>query len=114
MAFFTVNGTPIPCSPDGSSSSEVEETGSRERMFDATMMEAIRARKLTVALASTLATRAIAEGYKAALLAVPPIPCNGELFNNVATNCFIRYQGMSWMNTASGLRWRVRFIVYEA
>lgn len=114
MSFLTVGGTTIPCAPDGGTSSEVEETGSRERMFDASMLETIRARKLNVPLASTLVTRAVAETYKTALIAVPPIACNGELFNNVSTNCFIKYRGMSWQNTASGLRWRVLFTLYEA
>lgn len=112
MPFLTVGGTTIPISEDGFSF-DVVETGSREPMFDASMMETIRARKVVAQCASIWVTRAVAETYRTALIATPPITCTGDLFNGVSTSCFIKYRGLAARGTGSGTRWRVLFTVYE-
>lgn len=113
MPFLTLGGNTIPIASDGVSH-EVEETGSRARMFDASMLETVRARKLKVGLVTPPVPRATAETYRGYLVATPPIVGNGDLFNNVATNCYVQYEGMTPVAVPGGARWRVRFTVYEA
>ena len=113
MPFLTVGATTIPISEDGFSY-EIVETGSREPMFDASMMETIRARKVVAQCASTWATRAVTETYKAALIATPPIAVTGDLFNGVSTSCFFKVRGLDARGSGSGAKWRVLFTVYEA
>lgn len=114
MPFVQVGSTVIPIAQSGGAAIDVDEVGGRERMLDASMVERVQARKQTIALVSKPVARATAETYKTALLATPPIACTGDLFNNVSTNCFVKYQGMTALATASSVLWHVRFTLYEA
>ncbi|HEX6025720.1 MAG TPA: hypothetical protein VFZ00_27255 [Solirubrobacter sp.] len=113
MPTLVVGGTEIPLAQDGLSETP-EEIGERVRMFDASMLEAIRARKTTRDCLTTLVPRATAESYRAALLASPPISCTGDAFNNVPTNCFAKVKALTPVKTQSGLRWRLAFTLFEA
>lgn len=113
MANITVGATAIPLAADGFSVS-YQDIGSQERMFDASMLETVRARKQVFACHTPLVTRAAADSYIAALRASPPLGCGGDALNNVSTNCFAKVDGLTPVPTASGLKWRLSFTLSEA
>lgn len=113
MATLVVGSTTIPLAQDGLSVT-YEETGSRVRMFDASMVETVRARKQILACRTSLVSRATAETFRSALLASPPISCSGDAFNNVTTNCFAKVESLAPVQTTSGLKWRLAFTLSEA
>ena len=114
MATLTVNGNTIPLAADGGLSSTTEEIGERTRAFDGSMLESIRARKKKLVCRTTLVTRATAETYRGWLLATPPLTVNGDAVNNVAGSYFAQIEGLTPLNTASGLKWRLAFSLMEA
>jgi hypothetical protein len=115
MAFLTVGGNVIPIAQAPGAKIDIEETGGRERMFDASLLESIRARKMVVpGLTTPYVARALAETYRGYLVAAPPLVCNGDLFNGAATNCFARYEGMDAIGVPGSQKWRVRFSLFEA
>lgn len=113
MATLVVGGTEIPLAQDGLGEM-IDEVGERVRMFDGSMLEAVRVRKQVLDCHTTLVSRATAEGFRAALLASPPISCTGDAFNDVATDCFAQVKSLSPVKTRSGVLWRLAFMLFEA
>lgn len=112
MDFLIVGGIPVPVATDGVSHA-VEEIGSRVRMRDGSCRSTVRARKSTWTITTTLLTRAAAGALVAVLVGTPPVACSGDLLGGTI-NCVPEYLGLTAVPTASGVKYRVRFTLYEA
>lgn len=112
MPALTVGTTDINVAREDVAVDYEEYRGDRARMLDGTMRETAPVRKRVWHCQTRLLTSAEESTQRAALVATPPISCSGDILGGTVS-CHIRLLGSDRVPVMGGVRYRLRFAVYE-
>jgi hypothetical protein len=112
VAALTVGGVDISVSRDDVVTDYEEIGGDRVRMRNATMREIAPTRKRQLHCQTRLLTSAEESTQRTALIGTPPITCSGDILGG-SVSCHVQLLGSDRVGTVSGVRFRLRFIVFE-
>jgi hypothetical protein len=113
MPALTVGGVDISLSRADAPVEYEEIGGDRARMDDGTMRELEPTRKRVWGpLATVLLSSAQESTQRAALIAAPPITCAGDVLGG-SVSCHVQLHGSDRVPTVAGVRYRLRFTIFE-
>lgn len=114
MPALVVGAVTVKVAAEGGFERDVEETGERGRMQDATMREIVRARKSSYRVRTIPLTLSDRDALIAALNSTTrPVACSGDLLT-ASTTCFPQFLGEKPEAFAGGTtRYVVSFMLHE-